>query len=202
MKVMSESVFNSIIEFIDEYFFTNNTVPTMQEIADAVKLNKSNVSRNLQVMKERGLIEATGGWRGIRTKKMTKVLADTVRVPIVGSIACGTPMLAEENIESYIPISSSILGTGNFFALHARGNSMVNANIEDGDFVIVRQQNTAEEGQIIVALIDDEATLKRFYTDRRRRKVRLHPENDEMEDMYFDSIDIQGIVVKVIKDVV
>ena len=202
MKVMSESVFNSIIEFIDEYFFTNNTVPTMKEIADAVKLNKSNVSRNLQVMKERGLIEATGGWRGIRTKKMAKVLADTVRVPIVGSIACGTPMLAEENIESYIPISSSILGTGNFFALHARGNSMVNANIEDGDFVIVRQQNTAEEGQIIVALIDDEATLKRFYTDRRRRKVRLHPENDEMEDMYFDSIDIQGIVVKVIKDVV
>lgn len=202
MKVMSESVFNSIIEFIDEYFFTNNTVPTMQEIADAIKLNKSNVSRNLQVMKERGLIETTGGWRGIRTKKMAKILADTVRVPIVGSIACGTPMLAEENIESYIPISSSILGTGNFFALHARGNSMVNANIEDGDFVIVRQQNTAEEGQIIVALIDDEATLKRFYTDRRRRKVRLHPENDEMEDMYFDSIDIQGIVVKVIKDVV
>ena len=202
MKVMSESVFNSIIEFIDEYFFTNNTVPTMQEIADAIKLNKSNVSRNLQVMKERGLIEATDGWRGIRTKKMAKILADTVRVPIVGSIACGTPMLAEENIESYIPISSSILGTGNFFALHARGNSMVNANIEDGDFVIVRQQNTAEEGQIIVALIDDEATLKRFYTDRRRRKVRLHPENDEMEDMYFDSIDIQGIVVKVIKDVV
>lgn len=202
MKVMSESVFNSIIEFIDEYFFTNNTVPTMQEIADAIKLNKSNVSRNLQVMKERGLIEATGGWRGIRTKKMAKVLADTVRVPIVGSIACGTPMLAEENIESYILISSSILGTGNFFALHARGNSMVNANIEDGDFVIVRQQNTAEEGQIIVALIDDEATLKRFYTDRRRRKVRLHPENDEMEDMYFDNIDIQGIVVKVIKDVV
>ena len=202
MKVRSESDINSSIEFIDEYFFTNKTVPKMQEIADAIKLNKSNVSRNLQVMKERGLIEATGGWRGIRTKKMAKVLADTVRVPIVGSIACGTPMLAEENIESYIPISSSILGTGNFFALHARGNSMVNANIEDGDFVIVRQQNTAEEGQIIVALIDDEATLKRFYTDRRRRKVRLHPENDEMEDMYFDSIDIQGIVVKVIKDVV
>ena len=78
MKVMSESVFNSIIEFIDEYYFANNTVPTMQEIADAIKLNKSNVSRNLQAMKERGLIETTGGWRGIRTKKMSKVLADTV----------------------------------------------------------------------------------------------------------------------------
>lgn len=202
MKVMSESVFNSIIEFIDEYYFANNTVPTMQEIADAINLNKSNVSRNLQVMKERGLIETTGGWRGIRTKKMSKVLADTVRVPIVGSIACGTPMLAEENIESYIPISSSILGPGKFFALHACGNSMINANIEDGDFVIVRQQNTAEEGQIVVALIDDEATLKRFYLDKKKHRVRLHPENDKMEDMFFDSIDIQGIVIKVIKDVV
>ena len=160
MKVMSESVFNSIIEFIDEYYFANNTVPTMQEIADAINLNKSNVSRNLQVMKERGLIETTGGWRGIRTKKMSKVLADTVRVPIVGSIA------------------------------------------EDGDFVIVRQQSTAEEGQIVVALIDDEATLKRFYLDKKKHRVRLHPENDKMEDMFFDSIDIQGVVVKVIKDVV
>ena len=202
MKVMSESVFNSIVDFIDEYYFTNNTVPTMQEIADAIKLNKSNVCRNLQVMKERGLIEITGGWRGIRTKKMMKVLADTVRVPIVGSIACGTPMLAEENIESYIPISSSILGAGKFFALHACGESMINANINDGDFVIVRQQNTAEEGQIIVALIEDEATLKRFYKDKNRHKIRLHPENDKMSDMYFDRVDIQGVVVKVIKDVV
>ena len=79
---------------------------------------------------------------------------------------------------------------------------MINANIEDGDFVIVRQQNTAEEGQIVVALIDDEATLKRFYLDKKKHRVRLHPENDKMEDMFFDSIDIQGIVIKVIKDVV
>lgn len=202
MKVRSEEVFNAIIGYIDEYYFTNNTVPTMQEIADEVHLDKSNVCRNLQAMKERGLIEVTGGWRGIRTKKMSKVMTGITRVPIVGTIACGTPMLAEQNIESYIPISSSILGAGNFFALHARGNSMIKANIQDGDFVIVKQQNTAEEGQIIVALIEDEATLKRFYIDKRRHKVRLHPENDAMQDMFFDQIDIQGVVVKVIKDVV
>ena len=201
MKVMSESVFNAIIDYIDDYYFANNSVPTMQEIADAIKLNKSNVCRNLQEMNERGLIDMSGGWRSVRTEKMNKTLSGITRVPVVGSIACGTPMLAEENIESYIPISSSMLGQGKFFALHACGNSMINANIEDGDFVIVRQQNTAFEGEIIVALIDDAATLKRYYIDKKKRKIRLHPENDEMEDMYFSKIDIQGVVKKVIKDV-
>lgn len=201
MKVMSESVFNSIIDYIDGYYLKNNCVPTMQEIADAIHLNKSNVSRNLQAMKERGLIEINGGWRGVKTKRISKILSEVTQVPIVGSIACGTPMLAEENIESYIPISISILGPGNFFALHAKGNSMINANICDGDFVIVKQQNTANEGQIIVALIENEAALKRFYIDKKNKKIRLHPENDDMEDMYFDSINIQGIVVKVIKDI-
>ena len=201
MKVMSENVFNSIIDYIDDYYLKNNCVPTMQEIADAINLNKSNVSRNLQVMKERGLIEINGGWRSVKTKKIAKILSDATRIPLIGSIACGTPMLAEENIESYIPISLSILGNGKFFALHAKGNSMINANICDGDFVIVRQQNTADEGQIVVALIEDEATLKRFYIDKKKHKVRLHPENDEMDDMYFNKVDIQGVVVKVIKDV-
>ena len=201
MKVMSENVFNAIIDFINNYYLENNCVPTLQEIADAIHLNKSNISRNLQAMKERGLIEINGGWRGVKTKKIAKILSDAIRIPVVGSIACGTPMLAEENIESYIPISISILGTGTFFALRAKGNSMINANICDGDFVIVKQQNTAEEGQIVVALIDDEATLKRFYIDKKKRKIRLHPENDEMEDMYFDKVDIQGVAVKVIKDI-
>ena len=109
-------------------------------------------------------------------------------------------MLAEENIESYLTVSSSFLGQGTYFALKAHGNSMINANIKDGDFVIVRKQNTAEEGEIIVALIDDSATLKRFFKDEKKRKIRLHPENDEMQDMYFDKVEIQGVVKKIVKD--
>lgn len=201
MRVMSEKVFSGIIDFIDKYYFENNKIPTMQEIADAVQLDKSNVSRNLQAMKERGLIELTGGWRSVKTKKIEKALSDITRIPIVGRIACGTPMLAEQNIENYITISTAVLGYGKFFALRAVGNSMIKAKIENGDIVIVKQQNYAEEGQIIVALIDDEATLKRFYIDKKRQQVRLHPENDDMDDMYFDSVDIQGIVMKVLKDV-
>lgn len=202
MKVMNEDNFSAIIAFIDEYYNTNGKVPTQQEIADAVGLNKSNVSRNLKVMKERGLIDLDGGWGGIKTSKIQKRNIELNYVPVVGTIACGTPMLAEQNIERYIPISKELIGNGNFFALHASGNSMINANIEDGDFVIVRQQNHANEGEIIVALIDDETTLKRYYLDRKKHKVRLHPENDNMEDMYFDSINIQGVAVKVLKDLI
>ena len=77
---------------------------------------------------------------------------------------------------------------------------MIDAGIDDGDLVIIRKQETAEEGDIVVALINDEATLKRFYRDKKRRKIRLHPENAKLEDMYFDNIAIQGVAIKVIKD--
>ena len=79
---------------------------------------------------------------------------------------------------------------------------MVNANISDSDLVIIKQQETAEIGQIVVALIDNEATLKRYYIDKKNKKIRLHPENDNMKDMYFDEIQIQGVAIKVIKDLI
>ena len=199
MKVMSESVFNAIIKFVDEYYCANGKTPTLQEIADVVKLDKSNVSRNLKVMQQRGLIDLDNG---IKTSKIQKRVLEMSDVPVVGTIACGTPMFAEENIERYIPISKALLGNGTFFALHAKGNSMIKANIKDGDFVIVRQQNSANEGEIIVALIDNEATLKRYYLDKKNKKVRLHPENDEMEDMFYDNVSIQGVAVKVLKDLI
>ena len=122
-------------------------------------------------------------------------------MPIVGEVACGTPILAEENIECFVTFSRELLGSGKFFILRAKGESMINAGIEDGDLVIVRQQDTAEEGQIVVALIENEATLKRYYTDKKQNKIRLHPENDEMKDMFFDMISIQGVAVKILKDI-
>lgn len=201
MRSKDESKMIRIVEYIDDTYFATNSVPTIQEIADEMDMTKSNVSVYVKEMAERGLLTIQDGWRGISTKKMSKTLSDIIRVPIVGSIACGTPMLAEENVESYLTISGSFLGQGKFFALRANGNSMINADINDSDIVIVRQQNTAEEGQIVVALIDDSATLKRYYKDRQKRKIRLHSENDEMEDMYFSKVDIQGVVKKVIKDV-
>ncbi|MBO4695428.1 MAG: repressor LexA, partial [Clostridia bacterium] len=79
--------------------------------------------------------------------------------------------------------------------------SMINADIQDGDLVLVREQSDANEGDIVVALINDETTLKRFFVDKKKKKARLHPENNEMEDMFFDSIEIQGVATKVLKDI-
>ena len=152
-------------------------------------------------MESRGLVKRGDAYYSIQTLKIQKAMKNVQQLPIVGDIACGTPILAEQNIESYLTISGDFLGTGNFFVLMAKGNSMINVGIEDGDYVVIRQQPSADEGQIIVAMTEDgECTLKRYYKDRRRKKIRLHPENDEMEDMYYDNIEIQGVAVKVIKN--
>ena len=149
---------------------------------------------------KRGEIDKKGKFGDLQTKEIANTICNNNRLPIVGEIACGGPILAEENIESYVTFSKELLGSGKFFILRAKGDSMINAGINDGDLVIVRQQETAEIGQIVVALIGNEATLKRYYLDNKRKKIRLHPENDKMEDMFFDDIAIQGIAVKVLKD--
>ena len=201
MRTKNEETILSIIEYINEKFLTNREIPSTQEIADHIGIAKSSVSRYMSEMEARGLITRSNNHYSIETLKMKKAMRKLDFLPIVGEIACGTPILAEQNIESYLSISGEFLGTGTHFVLKATGQSMINAGIEDGDYVIVRQQPSAEEGQIIVAMTEDgECTLKRYYKDKRRRKVRLHPENDDMEDMYYDNIEIQGVAVKVIKN--
>ena len=104
-------------------------------------------------------------------------------------------------LESYVPLPTVIFGDAAHFILRAQGDSMVEAGIEDGDLVVVRKQHTAREGEIVVALVDNETTLKRFYLDRERHQVRLHPENREMADIYVDHCYIQGVAQHVIKQV-
>ncbi len=190
-----------ISKFIEQYHSINGRSPSIREIADALQISKSSVGDYLNEMIEKNLIKNNGGSRGIMTIKMAKTNSSVRNIAVVGSIACGTPLLAEENIECYLPIPNEFLGNGEHFILRANGESMIDVGINDGDYVIIRRQETAEEGQIVVALVDNEATLKRYYIDKKKRKVRLHPENKSMEDMYFDSIVVQGVAVKVIKDI-
>ena len=143
-----------------------------------------------------GIIE----YSGYRTMTSTKTKMQAVRVPVLGTIACGIPKYAEENIEEYVRLPVALFGQGNFFILRAYGDSMVEAGIDDGDLVLIRQQNYADEGQIVVALIEDDATLKRFYPEPENRRIRLHPENSHMEDIYVPMCEIQGVAVKVLKD--
>lgn len=148
------------------------------------------------------MLSNIGGYRGLKTNSMSKMSQDFELVPVVGSVSCGPMLLAEQNIEYYVPIPKSQIGNGKHYILTANGNSMINAGINDGDKVLIRIQSTAEEGQIVVARVDDEATLKRYYIDREKQKVRLHPENNRMKDIYVDNIEIQGIAITVTKSLI
>ena len=188
----------AICDYIEQYQFEYHRTPTMDLIAEAVGTVKSNVYKYLTAMEELGMIEREG--RSVTVKSAVRASADVNRVPIIGSISCGSPTFAEENFEEYVPLPTAIFGDGDFFILRASGESMIEAGIDPGDLVVVKKQSTAEDGDIIVALMDDETTLKRFYMDRENHRIRLHPENKTMSDIYVDDCAIQGVAFKIIKD--
>lgn len=182
-----------IIGFVKRYTKENNIAPNYEEIANELGfVAKSNVYRYVKQLEADGLITLKGH-RGIS-------LTQKVRVPIVGSIACGLPSYAEQDIEDFVEILKDELGSGEHFVLRAKGESMINAGIHDGDLVIIRRQNTANEGQIVVALLEDEATLKRLKIDKKNKKFILHPENPKFDDMIYDRVVIQGVAVRVLNN--
>ncbi len=200
MRTKNAELMNKMLDYINSNFEKTGRTPTYREIAKEFSITSGCVSNYIKEMAEKNMLENSSGSRGIKTLKMQKSNSEIEQLGVVGTIACGSPMYAEENIETYISFPRALLGNGEFFILRANGESMIEAGIDDGDLVIIRKQETAEEGDIIVALINDEATLKRFYRDKKRKKIRLHPENAKLEDMYFDNVIIQGVAIKVIKD--
>ena len=196
MKTMNAARFAEIKKCISDYIDKYGYSPSLAEISEITGIAQTSVYRYLNAMVEKGELEMSGR----RCVIPTNVKSQVVRVPVLGSIACGIPKFAEENIEEYIKLPVSLFGNGDFFFLRAYGDSMIEAGIDDGDLVLVRKQNTAEDGEIVVALIDDEATLKRFYPEPKKQRFRLHPENSQMKDIIVKHCEIQGVAVKVIKD--
>ncbi len=199
MRSKNEEYFKLIEDYINDYKDKNGQTPTVREIESGIGLSKATVSRYLSYMRDNGMIDYAGH-RNITTKESMKTRSETVKVPVLGVISCGIPKYAEENIEEYVRLPVALFGRGQFFILRANGDSMIDADIYDGDLVLIRQQNYADEGQIVVALMEDEATLKRYYPEPENHRVRLHPENEAMDDIYVDDCIIQGVAVKVIKD--
>ena len=199
MRSKNAEWFPMIENFINSYREQNNASPSVQEIANHIGIAKSTASRYLSTMREKGMIEFDGH-RNIATRETIRTKAETVLVPILGCVSCGIPKFAEETIEEYVRLPIALFGKGDFFILRANGDSMIEANIDHGDLVVIRQQSHAEKGQIVVALIDDEATLKRYYPEPEQHRVRLHPENQKLQDIFVDDCSIQGVAVKVIKD--
>ena len=196
MRSKDKTLMAAIEKFVSDYTDSNGISPTMQEVADGVGSSKATVQRYIAQLCDDGILD----YSGYRTMTSTKTKAAAIRVPVLGTIACGIPKYAEENIEEYVRLPVALFGKGNFFILRAYGDSMIEAGIDNGDLVLIRQQNYADEGQIVVALMEDEATLKRFYPEPKKHRIRLHPENSRMDDIYVDNCEIQGVAVKVLKD--
>ena len=170
----------------------------MAQIAENIGIARSTAYKYLIEMDHRGMISYDG--KKIRTEIIDHSNTKMIRAALLGNIACGLPNVAEENIEEYVSLPESLFGRGEFYILRARGESMIEAGIEDGDLVVIRKQSDANNGDIIVALVEEEATLKRLYRDEENGRIILHPENKDMSDIVVDNCIIQGIAVKVIKD--
>lgn len=185
-----------ISSFVEEYFFKYHRSPTMQKIADELGVSKSTAYYYINEMAEKGMLSYDG--RTIATTSMQKSIYSVNRAPMIGNIVCGTPEYSEENFEGYVTLPESLFGTGDYFVLRTHGNSMIDAGIEEGDMVVVSKQNTVNIGDIVVALVDNETTLK-TYMQNDEGIMFLRPQNKSMEDIYPENCYIQGVAKYIIK---
>ncbi len=186
-----------ILDYIKSEIEEKGYPPSVREICAAVGLRStSTVHAHLNHLEEQGLIR-----RDSTKPRALEVLDGSLArgrsVPLVGRVTAGMPILAVENIEDYLVLPQSMLGKDDIFCLRVQGDSMIDAGILDGDIVVLRQQEAAENGDIVVALVDEEATLKRiFYEDGR---VRLQPENSAMAPIYADRAAVLGKLVALVR---
>ncbi|HHU06767.1 MAG TPA: repressor LexA [Clostridiaceae bacterium] len=198
MRSKSVELMLRIKEYIEEYFERYSSTPTVRQISASMKISVSSAHRYLVSMAEKEMLTYENGV--LSTTKIDMMSPAFRPAAIVGSIPCGTPDEREAQVEEYLPLSVSFFGNGEFYALRASGDSMIEAQINDGDLVIIREQQTAEIGDIVVALTDeDKNTLKRLCFDKRQQSYYLHPENKEMDDIYVASLRVQGVATHVIK---
>lgn len=190
-----------ILDYLKECILKKGYPPAVREICDAVNLKStSSVHSHLETLEKKGYIRRDPTKpRAIEIcdESFQMVRTELVSIPIVGQIAAGTPILAEQNIEGYFPIPSEYIPHGESFALRVRGDSMINAGIFNGDQIFVNACNTADNGDIVVALIEDSATVKTFYKENGH--IRLQPENDTMEPIIVDDCAILGKVYGVFR---
>lgn len=190
-----------ILEYLKKSILSTGYPPTVREICEAVHLKStSSVFGHLEKLEKNGYIrrdESKPRAIEIVDDNFNMVRRETVSVPVIGQVAAGQPILAVQNIESYFPIPAEHMPNAQSFMLHVKGDSMINIGIFDGDTILVQQQNTANNGDIVVALVDDSATVKTFYKEENH--IRLQPENDSMDSIIVDNCQILGKVFGVMR---
>ena len=211
----------SIYDFICEYTKSHGYPPSVREIGTAVGLaSPSTVHMHLKSLEEKGYIHrdqnkprtielveqdkgdnrqnsATSGNADNLATVTSNPNTNAITLPLIGRVAAGTPILAEQNVEEMLTLPTSVVGDASSFILRVKGVSMINAGIFDGDYIVVKEQHDAHDGEIVVALIDDSATVKTFYHDD--GCIRLQPENDQLEPIYVEDPIILGKVTALIR---
>ncbi len=191
-----------ILEYIKSEILSRGYPPAVREICEAVNLKStSSVHSHLETLEKNGFIRRDPTKpRAIEIcdDNFQMVRTEMASLPVIGTVAAGTPILAEENIDSYFPVPADIVPNGEpSFVLKVKGDSMINVGIFNGDQIFVQQCNTAKNGDTIVALIDDSATVKTFYKEKDH--IRLQPENDDMDPIIVDDCQILGKVFGVFR---
>lgn len=186
-----------VLSYIEKYIAENGYAPSVRDVCKGCGITSTATCFEIiKGLASRGLIEKSKVGENKRRAMSIKQYA--IKVPLVGTVAAGEPIFAQENYEDFFSIPANLFGTDDMFMLTVKGDSMINIGMFSGDMIIVKKQETAENGEIVVALVDDSATVKRFY--KRNGKFILHPENDDMEDFVFDEVSILGKVVGLIRN--
>ena len=187
-------VVDTIRTFVEE----NSYSPSVRELGDVLGLAPATVQQHLDALQVKGFINRTGSAHGVVLEDESPQAGQSFTTAVIGTIAAGEPILAFQDFESRIAVPETMLGTGEHFALRVQGESMIEDHILDGDLVVIRRQQSANEGDVVVALLDDgTATLKRLY--RESGGFRLQPANSRLNPIYVDSLDVQGVVTGIVR---
>lgn len=196
MRTLNQDTLTRMQEYIIDYQKQHGRSPSYRQVQKAMNMSSLNlVQRYVLSLEKEGRIERTR-LGNISVPNKLKVSGVTI-TPIVGEIACGQPVDAVENIEENIALPRALFGSGDLFMLRAFGESMIDIGIKKNDLLVIRKQESAEDGEIVVAMVDGATTLKRIF--RKNGKVILHPENSTMKDIIVPNCEIQGVLVSCIK---
>lgn len=191
-----------VLTFISSYTEENSFPPTVRDISNHFGISLRAVQDHILALQKKGYLSQSQ-----KKARSIRVLSDCRekepetfigKVPVLGTVAAGKPLLSEENLDGYVNLTEPFVRPGkSYFALRVRGQSMINAGILDGDLAVVEQASTAQDGQIIVAVIDDAITLKRYYKEAER--IRLQPENPQFQAIYCTDVRIVGILSNIVR---
>ncbi len=191
-----------ILNFVRDYSQENLCPPTIRECSSHFGITPRAVQCHFSALQKKGYLSQSE-----KRSRSVRVLMDesgyerasaVIRIPILGTVAAGKPLLCEENLDGYLNLSEPFVGKDDtYFALKVRGNSMIDAGIFDGDIAVIRQQHTANNGEIVVAVLDEAITLKRFFKESCR--IRLQPENPAFKPIYCQNVQIAGVLASLIR---